>query len=147
MALEGRSIDSEPINLEVFQLPGQIAYLAAPYTHADRSVRQWRFEMATAAAATLVRRRIVVYSPITMTHPIDVALAGDLTLGSKFWVDFDEAFMNKCAGIIVLQLDGWDQSDGVAHEIEYFSRRGKPVALMPMSEIEATAASRLGNCD
>ena len=92
--------------------------------------------MATAAAATLVRRKIVVYSPITMTHPLDVALAGDSTLGSQFWVDFDEAFMRKCAGVIVLQLDGWDRSAGVAHEIDFFMREGKPMRTMAISDIE-----------
>src|SRR6266404_2207875 len=72
-----------------------IIYLACPYTDEEPTIRLRRFELATAAAATLVRRGFVVFSPITMTHPMDVALAGNSTLGSDFWVKFDEAFMDK----------------------------------------------------
>jgi hypothetical protein len=107
-----------------------IIYLACPYTDKDPKIRLKRFELATAAAATLVKRGCVVFSPITMTHPMDVALAGSETLGSDFWVKFDEAFMDKCSEMIILQVEGWDKSSGIKREIEYFKQAGKAVSLM-----------------
>jgi hypothetical protein len=113
-----------------------IIYLACPYTDKDPTVRLRRFELATAAAATLVRRGLVVFSPITMTHPMDVALSSDSTLGSNFWVEFDEAFMDKCSEMIVLQIEGWEQSSGIKREIECFKNAGKPISFMQKSEID-----------
>jgi hypothetical protein len=108
-----------------------IIYLACPYTHADHRVREERFKSATAAAAELIRQGYIVYSPITMTHPLDVVLAGDTdTLGSDYWIKFDEAFMAVCSEMIVLQIDGWDQSQGIKREMDYFKSRGKPVRFL-----------------
>jgi hypothetical protein len=66
-----------------------------------------------------------------MTHPIDMVLAGAAnTLGSDYWVDFDEAFMEMCSEIVVLRLSGWEKSRGVAREISFFKERGKPISYI-----------------
>ena len=72
-----------------------------------------------------------------MTHPIDIALAGETaTLGSDYWVNFDEAFMDVCSEIMVLALEGWEQSGGVRREIDYFQKQGKPVTFLePSNEV------------
>jgi hypothetical protein len=63
-----------------------------------------------------------------MTHPIDIVLADEgQTLGSEYWVAFDEAFMRLCGSIMVLKIDGWLESNGVNREIKYFEDRGIPV--------------------
>jgi hypothetical protein len=112
----------------------KIIYLACPYTHPDPSVRLARFEAATSTAAELIKRGHIVFSPITMTHPIDVVLAGAAqTLGSDYWVSFDEAFMDFCSEIIILKLDGWEGSKGIAREIEYFRKQGKPISYLEAS--------------
>jgi Domain of unknown function (DUF1937) len=115
-----------------------IIYLAAPYTHSDLAVREARFEQVTRVAANLIAQGKIVFSPLTMTHPIDRILADrDTTLGSDYWVDFDEAFMEMCAQIFVLKLDGWQVSSGVRREIQYFERAGKSVTyLEPDGRIE-----------
>lgn len=102
-----------------------ITYLAGPYTRGDAAVRLARFHALTHVAARLVEKQSVVYSPITMTHPIDLVLAEDgQTLGSDFWVEFDEAFIVHCSDIKVLMLPGWKESSGVAREIGHFEARG-----------------------
>jgi hypothetical protein len=53
-----------------------IIYLACPYSDPDYAIREQRFHLANDAAASLIRQGYIVYSPITMTHPIDVVLAG-----------------------------------------------------------------------
>lgn len=113
----------------------EVIYLACPYTHPDSKVRQARFELATEAAAALIRQGHIVYSPITMTHPIDVVLAGTTaTLGSDYWVTFDEAFMDACSEMVILKVDGWDASSGIQREIAYFEKQGKPVRFIKPGE-------------
>ncbi len=116
----------------------KIVYLACPYTDPDPSVRVLRFNAATEAAADLIRAGQVVYSPITMTHPIDLVLAGKTnTLGSDYWVAFDGAFMDVCSEIVVLKLEGWERSRGIRREIAYFEAHGKPIRLLSPREIKS----------
>jgi hypothetical protein len=115
--------------------PGErrIVYLACPYTHPDPNVRRERFVSATTVAAILIGQGRIIYSPITMTHPIDLLLAGDgKTLGSDYWVLFDEAFMDMCAEMFVIQIEGWRDSEGIRREMEYFKSQGKPIRFVDM---------------
>ncbi|MBR0852135.1 DUF1937 family protein [Bradyrhizobium diazoefficiens] len=108
-----------------------LIYLACPYTHRDASVRLYRFEQATKAAAALIGQGHIVFSPITMTHPIDIEMAGaDNTLGSDFWVTFDEAFMDRCDVFALLPLEGWQESGGIKRELAYFEAQGKPLRIL-----------------
>jgi hypothetical protein len=66
-----------------------------------------------------------------MTHPIDMVLAGaSNTLGSDYWVAFDEAFMKMCSEMVVIRLDGWESSNGIRREIAYFTDHKKPIRYM-----------------
>ena len=108
-----------------------VVYLACPYGDGDARLRRERFEAATRAAAQLIKQGYIVYSPITMTHPIDAVLGGGKeTLGSDYWVDYDKAFMDFCSEMIILRAPGWDESRGIKREIEYFAAREKPIRLM-----------------
>lgn len=115
----------------------KVVYLACPYTDPNPAVRKARFEVATVVAADLIRAGNIVYSPITMTHPIDMVLAGESnTLGSDYWVAFDEAFMDMCSEMVVIRLAGWDRSSGIRREIAYFTDHKKPIRYMdPPSSI------------
>jgi hypothetical protein len=98
-----------------------IVYLACPYSNPNSDVRLARFNAATHVAAKLIERGLIVFSPITMTHPVDLMLAaeGD-TLGSEYWVEFDISFMQACSEIRILTLPGWRESRGVQREIAFF---------------------------
>lgn len=112
-----------------------ILYLAGPYSHPDPDTREERYRRITAVAAELVSRGWIVYSPLTMTHPIDQLLAGhSATLGSEYWVNFDEAFMEFCSAIAVVMIEGWDKSTGVAREVKFFKERGRPVHYLRFKE-------------
>jgi hypothetical protein len=113
----------------------EITYLAAPYTHTDPNVRVERFEKVTKVAAQLIANGRIVFSPLTMTHPIDQILADNgETLGSDYWVSFDEAFMCHCSEIYVLTLEGWRESSGVKRELAFFERQGKPITFLDPRE-------------
>jgi hypothetical protein len=99
------------------------------------SVRLSRFDASAHAAADLIRRGMFVYSPITMTHPIDLVLAEEGgSMGSDYWCDFDEAFMAVCAEMVILAIGGWRSSNGIAREIEFFEKQGKPISMLVPQE-------------
>lgn len=118
-----------------------LIYLAAPYSNdapnrpdkkANAAKRNARFNAVTDVARQLIEEEKLLYSPLTMTHPIDLLMANDP--GSDYWVAFDEAFMKHCDEIYVLQLPGWEASSGVRREIASFASRGiKPTYILPKS--------------
>lgn len=98
-------------------------YLACPYYHEDIAIRRWRFERVTEALALLVaERRIPVYSPITMTHPMHMVCIErgiELPDTHEFWVGtLDFPFLRNCSSLAILMLPSWNQSVGVKMELD-----------------------------
>jgi hypothetical protein len=111
-----------------------LVYLAIPYSHPDPGVREWRFRQANTVSAQLMGQGHKVFSPITHTHPIAVQCG--LPLGFDFWQEYDEAILAACAEMVVITLDGWQQSKGVQGEMEIAKRLGIPIRFM---EAEVTS--------
>jgi hypothetical protein len=105
-----------------------IIYLASPYTHSDPVVRQARFEAACVANGKLMALGYYVYSPIAHCH--SVAEKCDLPTDWAYWQGFDRAMIGACCKLIVLTLDGWDRSTGVAAEIAIAGELGIPVEYL-----------------
>ena len=76
--------------------------------------------------ARLLECKVNVYSPVVHAHPIAVH-GGINPLDHDFWLSFDAVMIRKCDALIVGQLEGWDRSFGVAHEIAEFSKLRKPI--------------------
>ena len=115
-----------------------LMYLASPYSHPDQAVRELRFRQAAQAAAYLMSRGLMIFSPIAHTHPI--AEFG-LPKGWDFWRPYDELFMDACRGIVVLMLDGWRESTGVRAEIQYMAKRGIAAEYLHPAESKHDQAS------
>lgn len=106
-------------------------YLASPYSHPDPNVRQQRFEQVCLAASVLMRHGWLVFSPIAHSHPI--ALAGGLPTNFEFWQRWNRANLERCEKLLVLTLDGWEYSVGVAGEIAIARALQKPVGYLNVS--------------
>jgi len=105
-----------------------LIYLACPYQHDDKRVMWERFNAVTKAAGHLMAEGKVVFSPITHCHPIAERRA--LPRGWEFWKSFDEVYLGHSEEMIILTLDGWQESTGVTAEIEIMSRQNKPISLL-----------------
>lgn len=105
-----------------------LVYLACPYSHPERAVRVARFEAANRAAGVLMRGGLLVFSPISHTHPI--AEAGGLPLGWEFWEAFDRAYLGISHSVYVLRVDGWRESKGVTAELRIAAEMGLPVSFI-----------------
>jgi hypothetical protein len=103
----------------------ELIYLACPYSHADEKVMHDRFIAVNKIAARLMKEGKYIFSPISHTHPIK--LAGDLPPGWDYWEGYDRRILSTCDRIIVLKLDGYQQSTGVQSEIKIGEEMGIPV--------------------
>jgi nucleoside 2-deoxyribosyltransferase len=99
-------------------------YLASPYSHPDPAVREERYRAACRAAAALLLAGQPVFSPIAHSHWI---AEHGLPYAWSFWEPLDRWFLERCDEVVVLTLDGWNESVGVQAEIRIAAECGKPV--------------------
>ena len=70
-----------------------------------------------------------VGEPIVHSHPlVEYGLPTDW----EFWSRFAREFIERCDDMVVLQLDGWQESIGVANEQEIAMNLGKLVRFQDM---------------
>ena len=107
----------------------KLCYLATVYSKHEHGIHV-AFVDASRAAARLLEAGVKVYSPIAHTHPI--AIYGNIDpLNHDIWMPFDEAMMEAADALIVLEMNGWKESKGIKHEIDFFEMRGKTVYYLP----------------
>lgn len=99
-------------------------YLAAPYSSVDPKVISERVDKINRYAAELMKTSIV-FSPISHSHPI--ALAGRLPTDFNFWVKQNHEFIRWADIVYVLMLEGWENSVGIADEVEFATAIGKKI--------------------
>jgi hypothetical protein len=96
-----------------------LVYLASPYSHPDPRVKEERFRLACAAAGRLMKEGECVFSPIAHSHSIEQHFHDGAIEGHDFWLKQDFSILRHCSKLIILALDGWEKSRGVAAEIEF----------------------------
>lgn len=93
---------------------GKKVFLSAPYTCDDTLLRNYRVSEINAYAAELMLAGAVVFSPISMTHPISHFTHEPCT--HDFWLRQSLAFIPWADVLVVLRLQGFDTSVGVNAE-------------------------------
>jgi len=103
-------------------------YLASPYYHPDSMIRYHRFCLAKDAVLDLLNEGITAISPIAYYHPL--AVTAGLPLDATFWWQHNHRLMSYSKGLILLTIDGWEKSEGVRLEIDYFRGTNSPCYKM-----------------
>jgi hypothetical protein len=101
-------------------------YLASPYAHPEAAIQEWRASMAARAAAVLIARGHLVISPIAHGHAIvqqDVLRQ----ISGERWYEYGFELLRRCEQLWVLELAGWQESQGVQREIEIARSKGIPL--------------------
>lgn len=107
-------------------------YIATPYSDPNPAVRELRYERVTRVTAKFVEVGFHVYSPITHNHQL--LKHADLPPSWMFWEKFDRLHLKNCKGLIVLKLDGWEDSKGVNGEIEIAKELGIEISYVTEEE-------------
>lgn len=103
-------------------------YLASPYSK-YKDGPEAAFKHVAQAAAYLMKKKIPVFCPITHSHPISIY--GNTPLNDPdFWLNADWPMFDAAGGVIILMMDGWEESYGVAEEIKRANAQGKFVEFM-----------------
>ena len=98
-------------------------YMASPYTKYGPGLPRACKDAANVAGRLLLNG-IFVYSPIVHGHFL--ARCADIPTRYDIWRPHNELMMARCDALIVARLPGWDKSVGVADEIAFFKKLGRP---------------------
>lgn len=98
-------------------------YLGSPYSKYEAG-HTAAARVVADSAARLMRRGMVVYSPIAHGHAV---AAHGLPLTWDFWKRQCQPLIDAAAGLIVITMAGWQESVGLQYEIDEFVRAGKPI--------------------
>lgn len=101
------------------------AYMASPFSHPDESVRHARYLAACKAAAAMMLRGEVIFAPIPHSYAVEQHF--DEIKDGEWWMAQDLPILKCASKLIVLTLDGWKESYGVAREIEFARDIGIPI--------------------
>jgi len=101
-------------------------YLACPYSHQQKWIREWRVEEATIKAAELMSAGNLVFSPLSHSHLISEYCVVD-PCDHDFWLRQDLWILDICDEVHILCLDGWEKSKGIQTEIEYAIEKDKKI--------------------
>jgi len=113
----------------------EIEYLAIPYTDPDGDIRDFRAELSDIVCAELMNEGRIIFAPISSCHHI--AKKYDLPKDWEFWKRIDTEFILNCKKVLVITLEGWENSTGVTAEIEIAKDAGIPVEFIdPFPYIE-----------
>lgn len=111
-------------------------YLASPYSHPDAMIREQRIHAVCRMAALLMQQGQVVFAPIVHGHPL---VGHGLPTDWPFWERFDREHLRRCDELVVLMLEGWQESVGVAAEIRIAAEFGKPVRYIDLPVVATLA--------
>lgn len=99
-------------------------YLAIPYT----GFEEHSFNLSNEIAAELIQQGYLVYSPISMSHPI--AKTGKMKGGWEFWKKLDFEFILWCDEVMIIDFDdeAVENSIGVQDELKFARENGKIIS-------------------
>ena len=109
-----------------------IEYLATPYTHDSEDVMGFRAAVSDAVAAHLTKQGRIIFPPISCYHHI--AKKYKLSTDYKYWQKLDEEFLKISKTLIIITLDGWEESAGVTWERGIAAKYGIPEEFFDPAE-------------
>ena len=94
-------------------------YLSNPYNGTIKE-QQYRAAAAAETCFHLISKHIAVFSPIVHNHAMFSYIA-EMTpqMRHDFIMSFDLTMLAQADGMLILKLSGWEQSIGVATEIDF----------------------------
>jgi hypothetical protein len=104
-----------------------LIYLASPYSDDEPAVMEHRYDAVCALAASLTRKGHMVWSPIAHGHSL--ARFG-LPKDAAYWERFNTRCIQACDEVWIAKMTGWDESKGIAREIEMAKELGKVVRYL-----------------
>ena len=103
----------------------KIIYLASPYTAKTKELQEANYQAVLRLCGKLLAKRNNVWSPIVHCHTM--AVLYNLPTDFKFWQEYNHDFIRRCDAVWVACIPYWQNSKGVADEIEFANYLNLPI--------------------
>ena len=100
-------------------------YVATPFTKYPHG-HEAAYKLACVETARFAAAKIPVMSPIIQGWGL-YKFGGLPAVDAEMWRRINRPLMEVAKGCLVVMADGWDVSEGVAEEIDWFRSVGKQV--------------------
>lgn len=97
-------------------------YLASPYTHERKDIRNLRYRQALLYTQYCLEKGETIFSPIVYGHPF--VEFGEHVVPFQFWQNLNESIILACDEVRILKLAGWLTSRGVRAEVDFAELHG-----------------------
>jgi len=112
----------------------KLIYIGSPYSHSDPEVVEENYRRVSRLAAKLCSQGHVAFSPITYGH---VLLTFEKMPGDwEFWKSFCISFLEKSDELLVYKMPGWENSRGLAAEIEFATEKNIKISWLEYDPYE-----------
>lgn len=101
-------------------------YVAAPYTHTDPTVVRQRILTFAKVMSNLIAAGEHPVSPL-MNHFLVDYVETDFPLTWEYWQEYSYSLLSVSKELHVITMDGWEESTGVAAEIEMANQLNLPI--------------------
>ena len=125
---------------DIWENDKDLWYFAHPYTCKNKDGQyiaggeDANFRLCCIRSARLIEKGILVYSPISHTHPIHMSyppfVGGEV---HNFWYKFDNAFIRAVPFRGIILAPDWEKSTGCKAEKELFEELGREVRYLKKS--------------
>jgi hypothetical protein len=110
-------------------------YLAAPY-HGTEEEKKYRTELSLKATAEFLRQGIHVFAPLNYVNKIAEELAfTSLEKRRGIVLPYLLDFLRVSKGMVVINIDGWENSWGVQQELKFCHEMQIPIYNMKPEQI------------
>lgn len=110
----------------------KLYYFASPYTK-YKDGREAAYKEVCKQSALLLKKGIMLYIPIS--HTWGPLKYGDLEDTHDFMLPWDKSIFDKCDGLIICMMDGWQDSYGVQQETFWAMQADIPIYYMTLGEV------------
>src|ERR1700690_2249811 len=93
-----------------------LCYIASPYSKVADIDRA--FQQVARVAAQLAKSGLTIFCPIAHSHPLVRALGLDHR-DPAVYAALNAKMLDSCNVLIVVRLEGWQDSDGIREEVEF----------------------------
>lgn len=120
----------------------ELVYLAGPYTHPHAEVVHDRYKKHLKAYTHLLQLGYAVIAPIVQGHQGWLESRALQSWTHDQWLELDFSYLKACTKCVILTIEGWDKSKGVALEIAFCIDHKIPIVYLDFETGEITSDAR-----
>jgi hypothetical protein len=116
-------------------------YISNPYNGTDEQ-KEERAQIAAAVCAKLIKMGIHAWSPIVHNHAMMKFNQFTLEERRSLILNFDFSLLKSARGMILITIDGWEQSYGVRAEIELCQKLSIPIKYLDPAQLDEAGVTQ-----